>query len=152
MRADSSNEYRYLWSPDYKLTCTTCTAPVAQPLQSTEYILDVTDTNKCFTKPINILIPVKEQYSVVLPSSFTPNGDNHNDVILARGSGIKELIEFRIYNRWGDEVFYTNDINQGWDGTYKGKPQSIDAYTYIVKAIMWDGQTKTIKGTFTLLR
>jgi gliding motility-associated-like protein len=150
--ADSSKEYSYVWSPDYNLSCIKCASVSVQPLKSTDYLLNVSDTNGCFTDPYNISLIVKEQYSLVLPTAFTPNGDDFNAKIFVNGSGIKELIEFRVFNRWGNEVFFTNDINQGWDGTYKGKLQNIDSYAYTVKALMWDGQVRTIKGTFNLLR
>jgi gliding motility-associated-like protein len=61
--------------------------------------------------------------------AFTPNGDNRNDMLVARGIGIEELVEFSIYNRWGIKVFSTNvwvaqeGVSEGWDGTYEGKEQ-----------------------------
>jgi gliding motility-associated-like protein len=71
---------------------------------------------------------------------------------MVHGWGIKELIEFRIYNRNGNEVFFTDDINTGWNGEYDGKPQISGTYLYQIKAEMWDDSIKTINGTFNLLR
>ena len=150
--ADSSGEFMYNWSPDYQLSCSNCASPVAQPLHSTYYSLEVSDKHNCFNETYNLNIDVTEAYSLELPSSFTPNGDNINDVIYVKGWGIKKLIEFSVYNRWGNRIFFTDDLRQGWDGTYNGKTQNIDSYVYILKAEMWDGNIVEKKGTINLLK
>jgi gliding motility-associated-like protein len=151
---DSLNrELIYLWTPDVKISCTNCPNPILQPLQTTTYMLEVSDTNQCYSSELfEILINVTEEYRLGVPEAFTPNEDGVNDLIKVNGWGIKELLEFRIYNRWGNEVFFTDDINQGWDGTFNGKPQSIDSYAYIIKAEMWNDKVVIEKGTFSLLR
>ncbi len=144
----------YSWTPlDGILTCSDCPNPVMQPLSTTTYTLLVSDTNECYiTETFDVIIEVREEYRIGLPEAFTPNGDNINDEIKVEGWGIRDLIEFRIYNRWGNEVFYTDDIQQAWDGYYKGKLQSIDSYAYVIKAEMWDDRIVSKKGTFSLLR
>lgn len=150
--ADSLPEFSYTWDPAYALSCIDCASPVGRPLETTYYILSVSDTNNCFTETYNINIEVIENYKIELPTSFTPNGDEINDVIYVKGWGIDYLIEFRVYNRWGNEVFFTDDLNQGWDGYYKGKIQNIDSYAYVVKVMMLDGREVVKKGTFNLLK
>jgi len=144
----------YDWTPvDGILTCNDCPNPIVRPLQTTTYTLVVSDTNKCYiTETFDVYIEVREEYRIGVPDAFTPNGDGINDVIYVRGWGIQRLIEFRIYNRRGNEVFYTDDISQGWDGYYKGKLQSIDSYAYVIKAEMWNGQIIVKNGAFSLLR
>jgi gliding motility-associated-like protein len=61
-------------------------------------------------------------------------------------------MDFRIYNRWGQIVFQTNNPNQGWDGNYNGKPQPMDVYAYTLEAIYFDGTRTTRKGDITLIR
>ena len=113
----------------------------------------MSDTNRCFqSEMFDIAIEVREEYRIGIPDAFTPNNDMINDIIRVDGWGIQELLEFRIYNRWGIEVFYTNDISVGWDGYYKGKLQNVDTYSYIIKARMWDDNITTVQGTFSLLR
>lgn len=150
--SDSLFDVTYSWSPSNWLSCSNCASPFAQPLETTRYTLTVVDTNYCFTKYYDIDFEVIEEYSLDLPTAFTPNGDGINDVIYVKGWGIKKLLEFRIFNRWGNEVFFTDDINQGWDGTFKGKVQNIDSYAYIVTVEMWDGRIVTKKGAINLLR
>ena len=86
-----------------------------------------------------------------VPNAFSPNGDGVNDKVYIEGKGIVELT-FRIYNRWGEKVFETNDKTVGWDGTYKGVLQEMDTYTYSVDAKLINGQYIPLKGNITLLR
>lgn len=152
IHADSLDDVTYSWSPVDWLSCHSCTSPVAQPLESILYTLTVTDDNQCFTRHYDLNVEVKEAYSLDVPTAFTPNGDGVNDVINVKGWGIKTLVEFRIYNRWGNEVFFSDDLNHGWDGMYNNKIQNIDTYGYTVTVEMWDGRTQTKKGTISLLR
>lgn len=86
------------------------------------------------------------------PTAFTPNHDGRNDVFRIVGN-ISELVKLMIYDRWGNEVFYTTDINKEWDGTYKGKPceNGVYYYMFIVKCQGLDGMYIK-KGDITLLR
>lgn len=86
-----------------------------------------------------------------IPNAFSPNGDGVNDVIKVEGQGIVEL-DFRIYNRWGEEVFHSDNKDYGWDGIYKGIPQEMDVYVYSAASRFLDGTRKTLKGNITLLR
>lgn len=148
-----SRDLFYEWSPDERISCTDCPNPTMQPLHSTTYTLAVSDTNQCAqSETFEVTIEVREEYRIGIPEAFTPNDDMINDIIKVDGWGIQELIEFRIFNRWGVEVFYTTDISEGWDGYYNGKLQNVDTYSYIIKARMWDENITTIQGTFTLLR
>jgi gliding motility-associated-like protein len=87
-----------------------------------------------------------------IANAFSPNKDGQNDIIFVKGYGIEE-IEFRIYNRWGQLIFESNDINVGWDGTFKGVPQEAEVYVYTLKAKFKNGvETDLRKGNITLLR
>lgn len=144
--------YIYVWSPPTALSCTNCQSPVADPLVSTEYTLLVKDLNGCFEVEFKYFIEVLEQYSVDVPTAFSPNGDGINDQIFVGGWGIETLLEFKIFNRWGQLIFDSSDINYGWDGTFRGKPQPTETYTYLVKAIGYDGQELNRSGLITLMR
>ena len=95
-------------------------------------------------------VEVPKKANVTFPTAFTPNGDGLNDVFIYKGNLI-EQIELQIFNRWGELVFYTDQLDTGWDGRYKGvvAPQS----TYIFKARIVDqrGNHFQQQGTFTLL-
>lgn len=146
------NNVTYLWIPSETLNCDTCTTPIATPLETTEYSVIVTDSLGCVSISGHVLIEVIKEYTLDLPSLFTPDGDGVNDVVYVRGWGLKELIWFRIYNRWGEMIFETSDLNTGWDGTFNGKPQNIESYAYHVKAYTLGGHILTKKGYITLIR
>lgn len=86
-----------------------------------------------------------------LPTAFSPNGDGSNDILYVRGAAI-ETMDLKVYNRWGQMVFETTNQEIGWDGTYKGQPQEMDAYAWVLKVQFTDGTTLTKKGNVTLLR
>jgi gliding motility-associated-like protein len=88
---------------------------------------------------------------IYVPNVFSPNGDGENDVLFVRGEGI-QYIEFIIYNRWGEQIFITNDINNGWDGTYKGKMCDPAVFTYLVNATFTNGEKVVKSGNVTLVR
>jgi gliding motility-associated-like protein len=119
--------YNYEWNsrpPQY--------TPTATGLETGVYHVLVTDANGCITATQS---PVEQQLccQIFLPDAFSPNNDTKNDVyrILEYGGGVI-MGEFRIYNRWGQEVFSTRDITKGWDGNFKGQPQNMDTYNYVV--------------------
>jgi len=88
---------------------------------------------------------------VDLPTAFTPNGDDHNDIFIVRGKDI-EKIDLKIFNRWGELVFQSKNPYFGWDGTYKGEPQEMEVYDWLLNATLKSGTGVFKKGNVTLLR
>lgn len=151
---DSNPNFNYLWSPDQYISCTDCANPILQPLNNGEnsYMLEMSDIYACGTTDTTIHIYVREEYTFGVPEAFTPNGDGINDIIKVNGWGIKELQEFTIYDRWGKKVFSTTNINEGWDGTFDGKDQGVDTYTYYIKIVQWDDVISEKRGAIALYR
>jgi gliding motility-associated-like protein len=85
------------------------------------------------------------------PNVFTVNGDNLNDVFYVRGVFI-ETFSLKIYNRWGQLVFETNDMNKGWNGTFEGKLCQSDVYIFKAEGTGRKGQRTELAGNVTLLR
>ncbi len=142
----SNTAGNYVWSPSEYLTCTKCSDPIANPDKNFIYYLNFTDINGCKASDNVKIIFTGLLY---LPNSFTPDGANK--VFKAEGSNIKTF-ELSIYNRWGELVFISNSITEGWDGTYKGiKCQD---GTYIWKIIYDDfySPKKELIGHVNLLR
>lgn len=142
----------YKWTPDYNISCDTCSSVYFYPLNTTTYSLTITDTAGCFTINKDFLIDVILKYSVDVPQAFTPNGDKINDEIFVEGWGIEQLVYFKIYNRFAELVFLSNDKQIGWDGVYKGIPQPAGVYTYSVAVKCYDGNILTKNGTIKLIR
>jgi len=89
---------------------------------------------------------------IFVPSAFTPNSDGRNDVIRPVMAGIAKLTFFRVYNRWGQLVFNTSEVNKGWDGMIGGAKQSSQNFVYMVQAVDYTGKTIVKRGSFVLLR
>ncbi|NLA24011.1 MAG: PKD domain-containing protein [Bacteroidales bacterium] len=142
----------YFWAPNTEISCIDCPYPILSPKEDQRYTVTVQDSLGCYSHNYFIDIFVSSQYSLDVPSAFTPLGHESNRVVYAKGYGIKRFIEFRIFNRWGEEVFFTDDINIGWDGYYKGQLQNIDTYKYFVKAEMWNDEVYVKKGDILLMR
>jgi gliding motility-associated-like protein len=68
-----------------------------------------------------------------VPNAFTPNQDGVNDLFRAVAVGVVDYFDLQVYNRWGQPVFRTNDIHQGWNGKYQQRLQPMGAYTWIVR-------------------
>jgi len=94
---------------------------------------------------------------ILVPNAYTPNKDGKNDLFRPHtkyfndGSVVGDYI-FSIYNRWGEKVFETNDVSEGWDGKFMGKDCQQGVYVYQIKAKALTGRIFNEKGTVTLLR
>ena len=89
--------------------------------------------------------------AVDVPNAFTPQSSDINNKVFVKGFGITKL-QFIIWNRWGQKVFETNDVNIGWDGKFKGVVQPMDVYAYTLSVEFFDGKKATKKGDITLIR
>jgi gliding motility-associated-like protein len=140
----------YAWSPDYKISCTSCNRPVVAPEHDIVYAAAITD--ECFSLTEEFPVDVIIDFYIEAPDAFSPNGDLNNDVFRLETKNIREIKEFKIFNRWGDLVFETTRLDEGWDGTAKGKIQNIDTYAFYVRAITIHGYETEKKGTFMLIK
>ncbi len=148
----STNADIYYWAPatyltDYRLLQNTAVIPKTQA-----YVLLAQNDFGCINRD-TILITVEPITLVMLPTAFSPNGDGVNDVFrIVRHLNIYSLKEFSVYNRWGEKIFATTNLNEGWDGTYKGKEQEISTYVWQVVAVSKDNEEIVRKGNVTLVR
>jgi gliding motility-associated-like protein len=94
---------------------------------------------------------VSTNCDVFIPTAFSPNNDGYNDLFNMMRNSVKSYT-LKVYNRWGELVFQTNDIANSWDGTYKGIPCPVDSYTYIATGVRFNNEPFSLKGTVTLLR
>jgi gliding motility-associated-like protein len=94
---------------------------------------------------------VSDETLTNVPNAFTPGyGANNEFKIIKRG--IATLNYFRIFNRWGNMVFETTDMEKGWDGTYKGVPQPLGVYVYMYEGVTNTGKVFKKQGNVSLLR
>ncbi|MFT4601642.1 MAG: gliding motility-associated-like protein [Arenicella sp.] len=145
--------FQYVWWPQAQLN-----VPIGQIVTAT---LNETTTfevtiggNGCEAKT-QVTVYTQEficgDVYIFVPSGFSPNNDNENDVLYVRGQNLLE-INFKIFDRWGELMFETTDQSLGWDGTFKGEPVDPDVYVYHLTAVCFDGQETLIKGNVTVLK
>ena len=94
---------------------------------------------------------VEDIRPVFVADAFTPNGDGVNDVLHVKAKGVKE-ISFKIFDRWGNLVFESTSLDDGWDGTYRGKDANAGVYVYIVETKKINNEIEIVKGDVTLVR
>lgn len=141
----------YAWSPPTGLSDPNIFNPVVTLQNDQEYELTVTTPEGCVDKD-SIYITVFKGSAIYVPTGFTPNNDGLNDLLRPRFIGISQVDFFTIYNRWGEQVYSTKQIGEGWDGRLKGLPQPVGTYVWMLKAVDAVGQKYELKGIFTLIR
>lgn len=144
----TTNGISYSWSPSEGLSCLTCLNPTVKADETSTYILTVLGVNGCYNSDT---ITIYYDGSIYVPNSFTPDGNGENDIFYAYGKDIVKL-EFNIFDRWGERIFFTDDITKGWDGTYKGK--TLPNGVYIWKIWYQDvlGISGNLIGKVTLVK
>lgn len=145
--------YSYTWTPPTDLSCVNCLNPVSTSTSNITYTLLVQDNLGCFKSAYTYTVYVEPKATVDVPTAFTPNGDGVNDIIYVDGWGIRKLNYFRIFNRWGQLLFESNDIKVGWDGFFAGVPQNMETYVYQVSVETFIDKEPVLKtGSFKLIR
>ncbi len=139
----------YTWSPDRWLDNPGMANPIATPADSITYT--VTGTNE-FGCTASRQVHIDLARGVYFPSAFSPNGDGLNDEFRIVNFGYQFLKEFRIFNRWGQQVFFTMNGRQGWDGTFNNQQADAGTYHYLIRMKMDDGTENVIRGDLTLVR
>ena len=145
----------YQWEPAKDFDNPSSAAPSTTLDSSKLYTVTITDLNTgCVVvaqKRLRVFEVNCAEPDIFVPTAFSPNSDLTNDILYVRGANIREL-EFQLFNRWGELIFETNEINKGWDGRYQGKKVEHGVFVYQLKAICFDGQEFIDKGNITLLK
>jgi gliding motility-associated-like protein len=100
----------------------------------------------------SVTIKVYKGPDLYVPNAFTPNGDGKNDYFFPFPVGIKQLNYFRIFNRWGQPVYSSTTLNQGWDGRLSGQEQPSGVYVWMAQGVTMDNKVISKQGTVTLIR
>jgi gliding motility-associated-like protein len=144
-----TSPYTYLWQNSQTSASISGLAPGS-------YSVILSDANGCFivdtatilasTEPCEVIVPV-----IYVPNVFSPNGDGINDVLFVHGQGVATL-EFKIFDRWGEVVFQTTDLNTGWDGTFRGKTMNNAVFVYLLDASFVNGETVSRTGNVSIVK
>ena len=151
VQLNADNAIYYWWMPDNgTISNRNINNPVVDPTQTTVYTVYGMDSMGCVDSAKIEVIVLTD--SIMIPSAFTPNNDGLNDVFRPLGMKYQSLVEFSVYNRWGQRVFTTNNKEVGWDGTFNGVKQDMDVYNYLLIVALDDGTNRIYKGNVTLIR
>jgi len=146
--------FSYFWSPATGLS----DPNVSNPYVTIGAVGDVVVYRVTMTTPAGcqgegyVRVRVYKGPDIYIPTAFTPNGDGRNDRLTPFPVGIQTLKYFRVYNRWGQLVFSTTRLHEGWDGTITGKEQATGVFVWIAEAVTIDGNNIRKQGTVTLIR
>lgn len=142
----------FSWFPPNGLTATNIKDPLASPTVTTRYYVTAqTETGCNGVDSVDVLISTESLIDI--PNAFSPgSGTGLNDGLHIIVKGIVTLNSFKIFNRWGQMVFSTTDINKGWNGQFNGKPQPMGTYVYVLDAVTNTGRRFTKQGNVTLFR
>jgi gliding motility-associated-like protein len=146
------------WTNSETLSCDDCLDPLASPLETTTYKLDVEDGNGC---PVTatVRVYVDERPLVYIPNAFSPDGDGVNDVfmIFAKEESVRKIRSFLVFDRWGEKVYeyYNFDPNNpanGWDGMYRGELMNPQVFGWFAEIEFVNGEVVLFEGDVTLVR
>lgn len=135
----------YVWS-----TGETGSEISVNPPKATIYTLTITDAQGCSSADSVAVYLMEVCCDVFVPNAFSPNSDEYNDVLYVKGRCIQSM-RFTIYDRWGNKVFESVDVTNGWDGTYKGKPMDTAVLVYYLQTTN-NGNQVNKKGNISLVR
>jgi gliding motility-associated-like protein len=116
-------------------------------------LLVVTSNFGCIDS-VTKFIKIDDEFMLYVPNAFSPNFDGTNDTFFAKGEGVKEF-KMYIFDRWGNQIFFSDDILKGWDGRYLSKGHDIvqeDVYIWKIECKTTKGEAKMLKGHVSLIK
>ncbi len=143
----------FTWTPSDVLIDSTTLTPTAIIDTPTLFNILVIDSKGCKTSKsarVNLVDECNANY-LFIPNAFTPNNDGLNDCFGLLDPLLLTEFHFSIFNRWGERVFETEDVNDCWDGTFKGTEALVDSYIFYVHYRCYNGKYVEKKGIVTLL-
>jgi len=155
MQLGASGGLSYIWNPSTFLNNPLIANPVftgAAGTDSVVYTVRVYTQAGCYAED-NVTVTIFNGIANIwVPSGFTPNKDGKNDILKPITKGIKQLIHFNVFNRWGQLIYTTSKLGEGWDGTYKNELQPNGAYVYEAVGIDFADNKVYTKGTSVIIR
>ena len=137
-----------------EVICVNCSEITVNPSITSNYIVTAINEIGCEVSEM-VSVAVNQacpDATVDVPNMFTPNNDGVNDVFDFNYTGLEEVTLLRIYNRWGQKVFETNDLGFKWDGTFRNLPVDPGVFVYYFEAICPNGKKVVYQGNITVIR
>lgn len=147
------------WTPPFDSTdCPQCPDQIVRPFISTVYSIEVQALNGCKDRD-DVAVRVDRRRQIYVANVFSPNEDGNNDIlgVSAKPGAVTNILYFRIYDRWGNEVyelqnFLPNNPTIGWDGTFNGEPMNPGVFVWSAEIEFIDGERILYKGDVTVVR
>lgn len=145
--------YKYRWTPPFGINNPDSSNTFFNNQNTQQYVINLISPAGCVTRD-SLLVRVFDDklVEIMIPKSFTPNGDGINDILYPYLSGIKEFKYFKIYNRFNQLMFETKNHDVGWNGSVNGTPQPMAIYIWVAVGVALDGSMVERKGQVLLLR
>ena len=145
--------YTYNWNPAWGIDHPDSSTVNFNYQKTQQYLFQLIAPSGCVTSD-TVLVRVFDNgiVNILVPKSFTPNGDGINDKLFPYLSGIKTFQYYKVFNRFGKLMFETRNYDEGWDGTVGGTPQPMAIYIWVAAGIGIDGNLVEKKGETLLLR
>ncbi len=143
------------WTNSNTLTLLNPQNPTAKPVQQTNYKAIIRDINGC-TDEDDITIFISKDFPIFIPNIFSPDNDGSNDKFtIYSGPEVAKVSLLRVFDRWGtlqfeNKNFQPNNPDDGWDGSFNGKPMNPAVFVYYTEILFKDGHTETFYGDVTL--
>ena len=140
----------YHWSPLAYFICPDCEENTIAPISDITYQITAENELGCQGQT-TLYVMVNPEYLIFVPNVFSPNGDGNNDLFEVKSKAVKQF-EMKIFNRIGELVYRSNNVTDGWDGTYKGSLQSPGVFVWLIDIVYIDNHNRSLKGSVTLIR
>jgi gliding motility-associated-like protein len=140
----------YLWTPATGLSATNILNPLASPSITTTYTLTTTSSLGC-TASDDVQVEIVPECAKPM-NAITPNGDGINDKWLVTYGNCLSVASVKVFNRYGSPVFESDNYQNNWEGTYKGKTLPDGTYYYVINFKLNTGRVLTLRGDLTILR
>ncbi len=144
----------YTWTPGTFLNNTNVNNPTGYYPDTgrISYVVHIISANNCEGND-TVNVQIVGQASVFVPSGFTPNGDGLNDILRPIGIGFRNVNYFRVFNRWGQQVYFSSRFKIGWDGNNEGgRAADVGTYFWVLSLTDRFGKEQLVKGDVTLIR
>jgi gliding motility-associated-like protein len=146
----SPSDGTYAWGPYVNLDCSNCVTAVVSPTATQDYYVTYTSPAGC-TDSDTITVNVINLYNYFMPTGFSPNGDGINDELQVHGRGI-DYINLKIFDRLGEKVYETSNIDDAWDGKLHGVAMNNGVFVYMLEVTYCNGETVKEQGNLTLAK
>lgn len=142
----------YVWTPGYDISNPRSATIEVSPVKTTSYVVNADLFNGC---TVADTVTVTTNYcpqQFFIPNAFTPNNDGINDSFKPVVTGVLKNYEFSIYNRYGEKIFQSTNLNKGWDGSYKNVLQPAGTYIWTCRYQFYKQSIQTKKGIVLLIK